>query len=174
MSGTIPLMKYLKQLDAFIEKCEGWALIAILSVMMTVAFLQVVLRNFFSTALSWGDGLTRALVLWAGFVGASMAVKQGRYINIDAFSRLLGERSKRVSRFVVYVFSALVCGVMGWASITFIQMELEAAQKYSIGVDAWIIELVIPIVFFFLTFRFLLKAACLAAGEPLEKQEWER
>lgn len=174
LSVTIDGMKYLRQLDAFIEKMEGWALISILSVMMSVAFVQVILRNFFSTALSWGDGLTRALVLWAGFVGASIAVKQGRYINIDAFSRLLGDRSKRVSRIAIYVFSSVVCALMGVASITFIRMEIEAEQKFSMGVDAWVVEMIIPIVFFFLTFRFLLKTVSALAGEPLEKQEWEQ
>lgn len=166
-------MKYLKQLDGLIERLEGWSLIVILSVMMVVAFLQVILRNFFSTALSWGDGVTRALVLWAAFLGASLAVKQGRYISIDAFSRLLSEKGKRVSKILIYLFSATVCGFMGFASITFIKMEIEAGQKYSMGIDAWIIEMVIPAIFFFLTFRFVLKMISALSGEPLEKQEWE-
>jgi C4-dicarboxylate transporter, DctQ subunit len=164
----------LKKLDAIIERFEGWALVAILTVMVCVSFTQVVLRNFFSTALSWGDGLTRALVLWAGFIGASIAVKQGRYINIDALTRLFGERSKRLIRGTIYVFSMIICSLLGRASIGFVKMEHEAGTIYSIGVESWIVELVIPIVFFFLSFRFFLKTLSLLAGEELEKQEWER
>ncbi|OFZ55059.1 MAG: hypothetical protein A2428_17420 [Bdellovibrionales bacterium RIFOXYC1_FULL_54_43] len=167
-------MKYFKRLDDLIEKAEGWALIMILSVMMVVAFIQVVLRNVFSSGISWGDGLTRALVLWAGFLGASLAVKQGRYINIDVISRLLSDRAKRVSRVCVYLFSSVVCFFMGLASVNFVKMEYDSATQYSIGIDSWIIELVIPSIFFFLTFRFSLKMIGILSGEPLEKQEWER
>lgn len=164
----------LKQLDHWLEKFETWLLIGILSVMMVVAFTQVILRNFFSTALSWGDGLTRALVLWAGFLGASLAVKEGRYINIDAISRVLDEKTKRLARVLIYLFSAFVCFLMGRASVTFVQMEKEAGSMNSMGIANWILQLVIPWVFYLLVFRFLLKMAGTLMGEPLEKQEWER
>jgi TRAP-type C4-dicarboxylate transport system permease small subunit len=160
--------------DSFIEKLEGIALIAILSTMLIVAFTQVVMRNLFGTALSWGDGLTRALVLWAGFVGASLAVKQGRYLNIDTVNRILGERAKRIVRIGVYIFSITVCFMLGTAGVTFVQMEKESGTIYSIGVASWIVELVIPITFFFLALRFSMKLISVLSGEPLEKQEWER
>lgn len=164
----------LKKADAIIEKIEITALVAFLAIMMLVAFSQVILRNFFSTALSWGDGLTRALVLWVGFMGASVAVKQGRYINIDAFSRLLPEKSKRISRLVIYIFSTVVCILLGIAAVSFVLSEYEAGTTYSIGIASWIVELVIPSTFFFLSVRFSLKALLLISGEPLERQEWEQ
>jgi TRAP-type C4-dicarboxylate transport system permease small subunit len=164
----------LKRIDGVVEKVEGWVLVAMLAAMMFVAALQVVLRNVFSSALSWGDGLTRALVLWTGFVGASLAVRQGRYLNIDALSRLLSERVRRWSRGAIYVFALVVCFFLGMAGVGFVRSERMAGTVYSIGVPSWIVELVIPIVFFFLSFRFLLKLLCILAGESLEKQEWER
>lgn len=167
------IMKILKKLDALIAKVEGVSLIIILMVMMLTAFLQVVLRNFFNTALPFGEGLTRALVLWAGFMGASLAVHQGRYINIDAFTRLLNEKQKRVARVFIYLFSIVSCWFLGWASVGFVQMEMESGTMSSLGLENWIVVLVIPITFFFLSFRFLLKTILLFMGEKLEGQEWE-
>lgn len=174
MKGFRLSLELLKKIDGFIAKIEGWELIAILGLMMVVAFLQVVLRNFFSTGLSWGDGLTRALVLWAGLVGASLAVKEGRYINVDAFSRLLKPKAKRIARLVIYFFAMVVCFCLGMAGVSFEQMEYAAGSSYSIGVQSWVIELIIPVTFFFLCLRFLIKALSIIAGEELEKQEWER
>jgi TRAP-type C4-dicarboxylate transport system permease small subunit len=167
------LLASLRKLDAGIASVEGWALILILAVMMLVAFAQVILRNFFSTALTWGDGLTRALVLWAGFIGASLAVKSGKYISMDAASRILNDKQKRIARYFIYAFSVIACLGLGSAGVGFVQMEKAAGTTYSIGVASWIIELVIPITFFFLSLRFLLKLVSLIEGDPMEKQEWE-
>ena len=49
-----------------------------------------------------------------------------------------------------------------------------AGTVYSIGIASWIIELVIPVVFFFIAFRFVIKLVSLLAGGELEKAEWER
>ncbi len=165
---------FLKRVDDRIAKFESWSLIAILSVMVSVSFLQVVLRNFFSTAFSWGDGLTRALVLWCGLLGASLAVKEGRYINIDTFSRILPEKVKRIVKMIVYIFAAVTCFFLGRASVGFVESEKMAGTVYSIGIASWIIELVIPVVFFFIAFRFVIKLVSLLAGGELEKAEWER
>jgi len=168
------LVKVLQKLDGAIARLEAAALIVILSTMMLVAFAQVVLRNFFSTALSWGDGLTRALVLWAGFIGASLAVNQGRYINIDVISRLLPPKQRRFVRYLIYIFAITVCFLLGLAAVNFVETEKVAGTEYSIGIQSWLVELVIPIVFFFLSLRFLLKFTLLLSGGELEKQEWER
>jgi len=169
----LKVLNALRRVNAWIAKLEAWSLVLILAAMMVLAFTQVILRNFFSTGLNWGDGMTRALVLWAGFFGASIAVNEGRYINIDAFSRLLGEKTKRWARGAIYLFAITVCFFLGVAAVGFLQMEKESGGMSSIGVQNWIIELVIPIVFFFLCFRFLLKLLSLFVGEPMEKQEWE-
>ncbi|OFZ79567.1 MAG: hypothetical protein A2583_14585 [Bdellovibrionales bacterium RIFOXYD1_FULL_53_11] len=169
-----PVHAALLRIDVLIARIEGTALVVFLAVMLLVAFIQVFMRNFMSGALSWGDGLTRALVLWSGFMGASLAVKDGRYINVDAFSRLLGEKSKRMVKSLIYVFSSVTCFLLGIAGVSFVQMEKLAATKYSIGIESWIIELVIPVTFFFLALRFLVKLLGALIGEPLEKQEWEK
>ena len=167
-------LKFLKRIDSIIEWIEGASVIVILTVMIIIAFLQVLLRNYFSTALPWGDGLTRALVLWAGFIGASLAVKQGRYINIDALNRLLNEKQKRLTRIVVYLFSVVVCFFLGKAGYSFTAMEFEGHNISSLGIENGWIVIVIPVTFWFLCFRFLIKTFNLMLGGEMEKHEWEQ
>jgi TRAP-type C4-dicarboxylate transport system permease small subunit len=50
--------------DEIIDRVEQTSLVILLSSMIVIAFLQIVLRNLFSTGLSWGDSLVRNLVLW--------------------------------------------------------------------------------------------------------------
>jgi TRAP-type C4-dicarboxylate transport system permease small subunit len=80
--------------DAVIEQLEQILLVILLSSMILIAFLQIVLRNFFATGLSWGDPLVRNLVLWIGFIGATLATREGKHINIDLVSRWLPSQGK--------------------------------------------------------------------------------
>ena len=166
-------MNLVRNFDRCLAKMEGWSLILILFVMMCVAFLQVVLRNFFQTALPWGDGLTRALVLWAGFIGASLAVREGRYLSMDLLTRYLGERWKRRTRLVVYLYSSVVCFWLGFAGLTFVRSECAARTMTSMGLPNWLVAGIIPLTFFFICFRFGLKSVALMLGEKPEKHAWE-
>ena len=65
------------RLDRLIGHIEKLLLSVLLASMIAVAFLQIVLRNFFDTGLPWGDSLVRYLVLWVGFIGAALATREG-------------------------------------------------------------------------------------------------
>jgi TRAP-type C4-dicarboxylate transport system permease small subunit len=66
-------MRKLEQWNETLGRVEKFLIVVMLSMMILVAFLQIVLRNAFSTGISWGDPLVRYLVLWVGFIGASLA-----------------------------------------------------------------------------------------------------
>ena len=73
--------------DEVIDRVEQILLVILLSSMIVIAFFQIVLRNLFSTGLTWGDPLVRNLVLWIGFIGAALATREGKHINIDIVSQ---------------------------------------------------------------------------------------
>ena len=63
-------MKVLDAVDDFLYTVEKWAIIILLSFLMVMAFVQVVLRNLFSTGFVWADILLRNSVLWIALLGA--------------------------------------------------------------------------------------------------------
>ena len=77
------------RLDKKISRVEQVLVTILLTMMILLAFSQIVLRNFFATGISWGDSLVRYLVLWVGFIGAAIATREGKHINIDVVSRWL-------------------------------------------------------------------------------------
>ena len=76
-------MKLLKQIDNAIARLETGFITVILSVMIILSFGQVILRNFFNESIFWGDIFLRQMVLWVGFIGASLAAHDQRHIAID-------------------------------------------------------------------------------------------
>ena len=55
-------MKVLLAVDRALSRVEGWILIALLSVMVLLSFVQVVLRNVFHEGIIWADILLRHIV----------------------------------------------------------------------------------------------------------------
>ena len=86
------LIFHLGRLGTVLHRIEDGILVAILSLMIGLAALQIVLRNFFGAGIVWGDMLVRVLVLWIGLVGAMVAARQNKHISIDLVIRYLRER----------------------------------------------------------------------------------
>ena len=156
-------MKILKSIESVLNKIEGVVLIFLLLVMLFMAFGQVVLRNFFSGGLVWGDILLRHLVLWIGFLGAALATSGERHLNIDILTRYLPERLRRAVAALSNVFAAAVCFFLFRASLTFIGFEIVNKNTVFADIPSWFAQIIIPIGFGLLTFHFIVRAILDAA-----------
>ncbi len=161
--------------DEVIAKVEQTLIVTFLSFMILVAFLQIVLRNFFSTGLDWGDSFLRNLVLWIGFIGATLATKEGKHINIDIVSRWLPSLGKNIVMLLIHLFSSSVCCLLTYAALKFIKNEVQMGNRTLVNVPAWIPEMILPVTFGLMTFRFGLRALKSLPGlgktNPLRGQE---
>ena len=151
-------MKILKSIESVLNKIEGAMLIFLLLVMLFMAFGQVVLRNFFSGGLVWGDILLRHLVLWIGFLGAALATSGERHLNIDILTRYLPERLRGAVAALSNVFAAAVCFFLFRASLTFIGFEIVNKNTVFADIPSWFAQIIIPIGFGLLTFHFIVRA----------------
>ena len=81
-----------EKIDESYGRIEQILLVILLSALILVAFSQIILRNIFSTGIDWGDAFVRSLVLWTGFIGATVAAREGKHISIDVVSRWLSHK----------------------------------------------------------------------------------
>jgi TRAP-type C4-dicarboxylate transport system permease small subunit len=150
-------MKFLRRLDRVIAAAETTLLVVLLGVMIVLDFAQVILRNFFSSGFIWADTFLRQTVLWVAFLGASLAVQERKHINIDVLTRFLPDRAKRTARVITDLFAAVVCFSFLRASLTFVSSEITYTTILLLNVPTWCFELIIPVGYGMLTFRFLIK-----------------
>jgi TRAP-type C4-dicarboxylate transport system permease small subunit len=148
-------MKSIEKLNSWIERAETYILVLVLGIMVVFAFLQVVLRNIFNEGILWGDIFLRHLVLWVGFLGASLATREKKHINIDLFSRFLSEKGKLIGRLFTNLLSVFICYLLADASWTFVQDEQMMGTVIFADIPAWYFQTIIPIGFFLMAFRFL-------------------
>jgi C4-dicarboxylate transporter DctQ subunit len=151
------MKKILVKLDSGLYYLENSIILVTLGSMVTLSFLQVLLRNFFDTGLLWGDILLRHLVLWVGFVGASLATREEKHINVDILTKLISPRIVPFIKFCVHLFAILICSVLAKASWIFLTFEIEAGTVIFLNIPAWYIQIILPIGFALIGFRFLLK-----------------
>jgi len=145
------------QLDEKLGRAEQILVAFFLSVMILIAFLQIVLRNFFSTGISWGDSLVRYLVVWVGFIGAALAAKEGKHISIEVASRWITGPGRHYFQVLSNLVSAAVCGCLTYAAVKFIIFEAQMETTAFFNLPAWIPEIIIPVTFGIMTLRFALR-----------------
>lgn len=148
---------------AFFEKIitkivNGFVVVA-LTAMIVLAFLQIILRNFFSSGIGWADVTIRHLVLWIGFFGAVLAAIQERHISLDVFSRVLPDGVKKYIHSIIYLGSAVVCGILSFASYKFVVSEKEMGAILFGGVPVWLAQVIVPCTFVMIGAVFLVKSA---------------
>jgi TRAP-type C4-dicarboxylate transport system permease small subunit len=166
-----------ERVDGTIERVEQILLVIFLGFMILLAFIQILLRNFFATGLDWGDSLLRNLVLWIGFIGATLATREGKHINIDVVSRWLPSLGKNVITLLTHLFSFSICLLLTYAALKFIKNEAQMGQRTFLYIPAWIPELILPLTFSLMAFRFGLRSlknlSEMKKGKPLPPLERE-
>lgn len=150
---------FLSRLDRIGRFAENTALVTLLVAMMVLAVGQIVLREVFSTGFVWADELIKLMVLWLAMVGSIAAARDNRHIRIDALSHILPETAIKLTRVLVDVFAAAVCGVIAWHTYRYLQLEIEFEDSVLIDTPAWIAHLIVPLAFALIAYRFLVSIA---------------
>ena len=162
------LISFLDSLDRTLEKFEYRLIVCLLSLMIILSFGQMVSRNLFHQSLVWGDTFLRQLVLWTGFLGASLAVRQNKHISIDVlFSFLPGSSKNKVFTFTRIV-TAIISGFLALAALSFVQFEKESESILFLDLPVWFFQLILPYSFFTIAFRFLLHSTVREIKEPTQ------
>jgi TRAP-type C4-dicarboxylate transport system permease small subunit len=159
-------VKPLLVLDRWIEKFAIGAIVFLLSVMIVLAFGQVVMRDVFHSALPGVDVLLRHLVLWVGYFGAIIATGHRRHLRIEVVELVLSERARVVCAVVANLFAAAICVVLLRAAISFVRLERQESAALMIGLPAWVFAIVVPVGYAAIGFRFAARAIEIIAGTP--------
>lgn len=159
-------MKFLRKLNYTLYKIQKTTVVALFAALLLLAFTQVVLRLFFRAGIENADSITRYLVLWIGFLGASLATYKNRHITIDIVSQLLRKKGNRIISSVVNSAALVITGFLCFASVVFVINESSDSTKVMF-IPLWVLELALPTAFLFMSLRFLQNAIESITGSRL-------
>lgn len=147
---------YLGRILTVVCRIEDGILVALLTLMITLAAVQILLRNFFGAGIIWADVLVRILVLWIGLIGAMIATRQNKHISIDLVARYLPTRFEMPVKAVVQLFAAGVCALAAFYSFVFVHAEYYDGGRAFGQVPVWVCEAIMPLAFAVMALRYLM------------------
>jgi C4-dicarboxylate transporter DctQ subunit len=157
----------------FMGRLEVAVVAVLLATLIFFGCLQIFLRNAFHSGIIWADPLMRHVVLWLGCLGGVMATTRMRHISIDVFTRLLPARLQRGRDRVIYFVTAAASSVLGMAALKLVIDEKNFGEKAFLAVDVWVLQIILPVAFFLITYRSLVNMFVARKAKPLEWDEFE-
>ena len=146
----------IEQARRVLQRIEDAILVGLLLMMIGMSVIQIFLRNLFESGISWSDVLVRVLVLWVGLVGAMVASRQNNHITIDILNRYLPERIKIITSFLIELFTALICSIMAYYGLVFLQLEFSNGSNVFAQVPSWLCVVIIPFAFTVIGLRYFI------------------
>ena len=148
------MSKFLFRIYNILLATETFLLLFLLFAAILLASSQIFLRNFFDSGIFWADSALRILVLWIGMIGAMFASRNKKHIRIDVLSHYLPINLRNNIWRITELITAVVCAIVAFYSIEFIQYEYEDAQIAFANVPVWLCEIIIPIAFIVMSIRY--------------------
>ncbi len=108
-------MVMVRALERFADWVAHWTGVGVIILMGAVTALvtvSVILRYGFSTGIVWGEEVARYLMIWMGFLGASLALRKGAHVGVEMLRARLPLGFRRVVTLVAslaaFFFFAMV------------------------------------------------------------------
>jgi C4-dicarboxylate transporter DctM subunit len=101
-----------ERLDRVIEWLEKATIAVFMLTMTALSFLDYLRREvpFISWEVEGGPNMATLMMVWVGFLGASLATRRGQHLSVDATDRILSPGAAKVAK----RFSALVAAGLCW------------------------------------------------------------
>lgn len=91
--------------QSFIWRLVNAILIAMITLMVALVFVNAFLRYAFNSGITAGEELSRYLFVWVSALGAIVAFKEGRHIGVDILVTALKGKAKKAVLTVGYLIT---------------------------------------------------------------------
>lgn len=108
-----------------------------MAVMATLVFVNVITRYVFTFSIIWAEEVSQYLMIWIAYLGAGLAVREGRHVAIEMFQDRLPSALSRQVRMAVgglmVVFLGVVA-VLGFRFVAFAWQQETPVLNISLGI----------------------------------------
>ena len=150
------MKKIIETADRYLTYFENTAVVVFLSAASLLAFVEVVLRYVFSTSIIWSTDVVVVCIIWAVFIGLSMALRKGAHIKVEVVVDLFSGKKK-----LAIVLLSTVTGLIFALFLFFYSIKyaafLKDSEEVSVTTDIpeYIYFLALPIGGLLLSIRYI-------------------
>jgi TRAP-type C4-dicarboxylate transport system permease small subunit len=145
----------LARMEQAVVRVNQAIVVALMASMAVLVFLNVLTRYLFNHSIIWVEELTQYQMIWVAYLGAGLALREGRHVAVDSLQDLLPGAARTLVRTLVASALAvflLVLAVLGFqiAAFTWNQetpvMNVPTGLPYlaiPLGAAAWLLHLLL-------------------------------
>ncbi len=89
-----------------------WILIAMTAVMVSLVFMNVVCRYILNFSIIWAEEVSQYLMVWVAFLGAGLALREGRHVAIEMLQDHLPSAARKMTRHFLALLLFLFMGIL--------------------------------------------------------------
>jgi tripartite ATP-independent transporter DctM subunit len=147
-----------QRLTSIGHQTENLAVAFALLAMSLLPVLEMLLRGLFNLGIPGSIGYVQNLTLWVGFLGAIIASRERRHLNLSTAKLILPASLKPVIEAATAAISVAVSACLFWASLQFVMSEMADPVRIGGWLPLWCMEAVLPLSFLVITLRFVTQA----------------
>ena len=102
--------------------------------------------------------MLRLMVLWLTIAGGLAASRMDKHISIAVVDRFLPDKAQLVTKVLIDLFTAFICGLFAWHSARFVMGSYEYGDMLMRSVPAWTMQIILPVGFALMAFRHIILA----------------
>ena len=151
------------------DKFEEMVLVSSLVINVIIVFMQVIMRYFFNTSLTWSEELSRYIFIWQVWLGSSIAFVDNQHIRVDLiFSIFKSEKSQRVLHLINNIIWFSFNVFLFYVGVKLLE-SMSARNALSSGMRLPLVYVyaALPVSSFILTIRVLLDSIDLITGKKV-------
>jgi tripartite ATP-independent transporter DctM subunit len=126
--------------------------------MALLPIAEIVARAAFKTGVPGSGPLVQHLTLWVGFLGAALAARQGRLLELATGAFIPEGLLRRAAAIVAACVAAAVATLIARGSWDMAMIERDSGTELAIGIPLWIGQLVLPAGFALIAVRLAWRA----------------
>ena len=112
------LRKILDPVSDALDKVCSVLIVIMLGLMVVITTAQIICRTWF-TALSWSDEVTRYLLIWSTFLGATCVYRHSGHISVSILQDKVPARIGQIMRVAVHAICLVLFAVLLHYSIRY-------------------------------------------------------
>jgi TRAP-type C4-dicarboxylate transport system permease small subunit len=137
-----------KKLRYVTDHIEAYILVFILCMIAFVMLLQIIMRYFFNTPLSWPEELCRYLYIWMCFIGLSFCLHNMSELRVDFLEKMLRGRLQLIFKVLLTAISILFYSYLLTQSISVFTKIYHLGQSSpAAGIPMFLVYMAMPVSF---------------------------
>jgi len=124
-----------------ISKLTGILSAFLMGAIAFVVSYEVLMRYVFRAPTGWTIEFVPFLILWGGFIGASLTLKEDRHIRVDLLIRHLSPKARSIMHVITGGIGLLFCSVL---FVEGLKMSMQTKELGTVTSGTLVIPIFIP------------------------------